>query len=314
MFNLLNKFLGRVNRKIEPRTYILYHSNCLDGYSSAYAAWKKFGDDGAIYIPVSYGEPVPHIELDSIVYICDFSYPLATLRNLEAEMKSVMVLDHHASAMQDLSTFSNAIFDMERSGCTITWSYFHKTKVPLFLRYMEDRDIWRFRMLYTKEVFALAEATPQTFRDWDLLVNEFDKYGDGDELEEGSILLYAGATLLRYKEQIVEKIIASSLRLMYIEGHLVPVVNAPKSFGTECCAKVLNTYPQYTFSAYYHDEVGKRIWGFRSVGEFDVSSIARVYGGGGHKNASGCVISYPDQIQVGKDQESYSYNEFLLRQ
>jgi hypothetical protein len=31
------------------------------------------------------------------------------------------------------------------SGCTISWDFFHGDKeIPLLLRYLEDRDIWRW--------------------------------------------------------------------------------------------------------------------------------------------------------------------------
>ena len=39
--------------------YILYHANCQDGLGSKYAAWKKFGDNGTTYIPVTYGQEIP---------------------------------------------------------------------------------------------------------------------------------------------------------------------------------------------------------------------------------------------------------------
>jgi nanoRNase/pAp phosphatase (c-di-AMP/oligoRNAs hydrolase) len=38
------------------------------------------------------------------------------------------------------------------------------------------------------------------------------------------------------------------------------------------------------------DCVGLRIFSLRSVGDFDVSAIAKIYGGGGHKNAAGFTV------------------------
>jgi nanoRNase/pAp phosphatase (c-di-AMP/oligoRNAs hydrolase) len=41
------------------------------------------------------------------------------------------------------------------------------------------------------------------------------------------------------------------------------------------------------FAACYWDTPEGRVFSLRSIGDFDVSEIAKQYGGGGHKNASG---------------------------
>jgi uncharacterized protein len=308
------RMMERANKDMSnKKVYILYHSNCFDGFSSAWAAWKKYGD-GATYFPVNYGEPVPRMEDGAEVYICDFSYPLDVLRELEERMSYVYVLDHHKTAMEDLSGFSNAIFDMNRSGCTITWSYFHPDKeVPLFLKYMQDRDIWTFYMPFTREIFALAESTPMTFEDWDQLVAgiENDKEEGLNSIKEDSSLLVASRSLLSYKNIIIEKTIETGTRWMNIDGHEVPVVNTSKSYGTECCQRLLDLYPSASFAAYYYDESDKRYWGFRSRSEFDVSVIAKKYGGGGHKNASGAREHY-DSLLIGKRRDIYQEASELM--
>lgn len=310
------RMIERANTDIDnKKVYILYHSNCFDGFSSAWAAWKKYGD-GATYFPVNYGEPLPRMEDGSEVYICDFSYPLGVLRELEGRMSYVYVLDHHKTAMEDLKDFSNAIFDMNRSGCTITWSYFHPDKeVPLFLKYMQDRDIWTFYMPFTREIFALAEATPMSFEDWDQLVAgvENDREEGLDCIKESSPLLLAANSVLAYKNIIINRLIETSTRWLSIDDHLVPVVNTSKSYGTEVCQRLLDTYSSIPFAAYYCDESDKRYWGFRSRSEFDVSVIAKKYGGGGHKNASGARENY-DSLLIGKEviRDIYSVGEELM--
>jgi uncharacterized protein len=298
----LSRMMERANTDIaNKKVYILYHSNCFDGFSSAWAAWKKYGER-AIYIPVNYGEPLPLMEDGAEVYICDFSYPLSTLRELEERMSYVYVLDHHKTAMEDLKDFSNAVFDMNRSGCTITWSYFHPDKeVPLFLKYMQDRDIWTFHMPFTREIFALAEGTPLTFKDWDKLVEEVEKDKDTQyqAIKECSPLLLKAEAVMTYKNITIEKIVSTCTRWMSIDGHWVPVVNTSKSYGTECCQRLLDTLPNIPFAAYYVDEFDKRYWGFRSRSEFDVSLVAKKYGGGGHKNASGAREHY-DSLLIGR--------------
>jgi nanoRNase/pAp phosphatase (c-di-AMP/oligoRNAs hydrolase) len=46
------------------------------------------------------------------------------------------------------------------------------------------------------------------------------------------------------------------------------------------------------FAAAYYDTLdGHRSWSLRSVGDFDVAALAKRWGGGGHKNASGFTES-----------------------
>jgi len=40
-------------------------------------------------------------------------------------------------------------------------------------------------------------------------------------------------------------------------------------------------------AAYFVRDDGKKVYSLRSVGDFDVSEVAKKYGGGGHRNAAG---------------------------
>ena len=37
---------------------IIYHDNCADGFGAAWAAYKKFGADGAEYLPMNYNADI----------------------------------------------------------------------------------------------------------------------------------------------------------------------------------------------------------------------------------------------------------------
>ena len=66
--------------------------------------------------------------------------------------------------------------------------------------------------------------------------------------------------------------------------------------GNELC----NLYPESAFSASYCDRAdGLRTYSLRSNGEFDVSVIAKQFGGGGHRNAAGFEapgLSEPERL------------------
>jgi len=56
-------------------------------------------------------------------------------------------------------------------------------------------------------------------------------------------------------------------------------------------------YPDAPFSVSYCDRAdGKRSYSLRSRNGFDVSVVAKAFGGGGHPGAGGFTLSAPDII------------------
>jgi oligoribonuclease NrnB/cAMP/cGMP phosphodiesterase (DHH superfamily) len=135
--------------------YVLYHANCTDGSGAALAAYIALGD-AATYIPVQYNKPVPDMPLATVIYMVDFSYPKEILLQL-ADSAQVVVIDHHKTAKAALEDIDHpniqVWFDMEQSGATMAWKYFHADRaVPLLLRHIEDRDLWKFKLEGSKEI------------------------------------------------------------------------------------------------------------------------------------------------------------------
>lgn len=128
-----------------PQITVLYHANCSDGFGAAYAAWKKFGD-AATYHAAHYGEEPPDVA-GKVVFILDFSYSRDTLKAMIEAASSLTVLDHHKTAQADLEGLPGVYFDMTKSGAVMAWEFFHPDKqVPEFLRYIQDRDLWNWKL------------------------------------------------------------------------------------------------------------------------------------------------------------------------
>ena len=261
---------------------VIYHGNCPDGFTAAWAAWRKLGAD-ARYVPALYGDPLPDVAAGDTVFVLDFSYPRPLMERLaEIVVGRLRVLDHHKTAQADLAGLPYATFDMEHSGAVLAWRHFHPdADVPRLVRYVEDRDLWRFKLPYSHEISAWLLSFPFVFGDWSQLNDTLEFGADGVNLAYDE-----GRAILRAKQQAVE-MMAKQCRWADVGGHFVPVVNASSHFsdvGNELC----KAYPDAPFAAYYFDRAdGKRQWGLRSVGDFDVSEVAKQYGGGGHKNAAG---------------------------
>ena len=79
---------------------------------------------------------------------------------LAARAGSTRVLDHHATAAEDLAGLPFVTIDLDRSGAVLAWEHFHPGRpVPLLLRYVQDRDLWRWALPRSREVNAAPPFT-----------------------------------------------------------------------------------------------------------------------------------------------------------
>lgn len=255
-------------------THLIYHNNCPDGYGAAFAVWKKYTDT-VEYIPCSYGWPVPKLPFEARVLIADFSFPKDVLLGMAQKVQELKLVDHHQSAYDMLKDVPFCEFDMSHSGAYLAWKFIHGTEPPDFIKYIEDRDLWKFDLPFSKEFSAGLGSYPRDFVVWETLA----------EMGMEKLKL-DGGTILRAQGQKVNEIIEQAF-WKDIGGHRVPVVNATVYFS-EVGDKLCQMHPTAPFAAYFFDRAdGKRQWGLRSPGRMDVSKIAKSLGGGGHPGAAG---------------------------
>ncbi|TIW28702.1 MAG: hypothetical protein E5V63_04290 [Mesorhizobium sp.] len=268
----------------------LYHEDCTDGFGAAWAIHRRWPT--CAFIPATYGAP---LELDDIegknILFVDFSAPADVLRAMveEGKARSVVVLDHHKSAQASLaglpvmnlgevSELEGVLvhFDMEKSGARLAWQFAHGTSAPDMIELIEDRDLWRFRYPDTKPFIAALNSYPQDFQVWDRLVLRVDE------------LVSDGEAILRANGAAVETMLKQAYT-GFIAGHDVPLVNAPKQFSSDACHRLLEINPQAPFVASWHRRGdGLLEFSLRSQDHRqDVSEVAKLFGGGGHRNAAG---------------------------
>jgi oligoribonuclease NrnB/cAMP/cGMP phosphodiesterase (DHH superfamily) len=257
--------------------YVLYHSNCYDGFGAAFAAWKKFGSEGTNYIPVSYGYPPPEMPAATRIYIVDFSYPAEVLKKL-AENAIVTVLDHHKTAKEALAPLIGAkgnlevLFDMDKSGARMTWEYLHpQERCPDLIDYISDRDLWRFELPGSERVHKALVSYPMDFSVWASLSIEG--------------LKKEGVVCERLYEQLVDNIVKSAW-IGELDGMKVPMVNTSIAWS-EVGHALLEKNPDYPMAASFTVFRDQVMWSLRSRPDFDCSAVAKKFGGGGHKNAAG---------------------------
>jgi hypothetical protein len=269
-----------------PR-FVLYHGNCPDGFGAAWAAWRALGD-GATYTAVLYGQPLPELPIDAKVSIVDFSYPRDVLLELLKRCSSLEVFDHHKSAEAELKGLDFCLFDMTKSGAVLAWEWWHRhEETPCLLKYVQDRDLWRFALPDSRAVTAWLWSYPRRFELWTRLAEELENDFENVSRE--------GQALLRFQMQQVEVMCKQAL-VSDVGGYRVPVANATVFFS-DVGERLCELYPDAPFAAYYLDRAdGIRQWGLRSRGDFDVSEIAKKYGGGGHLAAAGFTTSLKEGL------------------
>jgi hypothetical protein len=262
------------------------HGNCYDGHGAAWVA-KKFMEDAVIYY-ANHGDPIPPVPDGCLCWMIDISWPRKQMLEL-AQRVSLRVLDHHKSAQAALEGFPNAVFDMDKSGAMLAWLEFigNTTPPPRLIEYVQDQDLWTWTMPNSSEVCSYIRSFPRTIEAW----TELEEQLEDPELNDQIVAI--GAAIMRSDRQKVQEMCDQAF-FATIGGHSVPVANATTQFsavGHELCKR----YPDAKFAAYFMDRAdGQRQWGLRSIGEFDVSEIAKKYGGGGHKNASGFQTERPE--------------------
>ena len=202
------------------KTFILYHANCSDGFGGAWAAWRKFGKQ-AEYIPVHHQVLPPNNLKNKEIYLIDFTYPLKILNKMIKENKRVTAIDHHVTREKEVRLTQNYSYAVKNSGSVLAWQYFHPIKpLPQILRYVEDMDLWKFKVPHTKEIFAYLNLFEFNFKIWNKLAAELEKPKSRREA------IARGKIVLRYEDLLVDKLIKNSADLVEFEGYKTYAVNA----------------------------------------------------------------------------------------
>lgn len=298
---------------------VIYHADCTDGFGAAFAAWKKLGDD-AEYVPCQYGgiNPANLADLtdDREVYILDFSFPRVQMDSLFTNAKRVVWLDHHKTAFEmwcdngerkyyrcllDDRAQHHITLDNDKSGALLAWEYFHPgTEVPMLIKHIDDRDRWQWKLEGSAEIHAaLGAMKPWSFRQWDELRHMhkgmFDHGASAYTVERYERVLAQGSAILRAQKQHIEQMVKQA-RECYLKLWCEPGTTCgPVALGLAVNSPIHQSEVGHelanasgTFGLVWYLAADNRVkCSLRSNGEYDVSAIARGFGGGGHKNAAG---------------------------
>jgi oligoribonuclease NrnB/cAMP/cGMP phosphodiesterase (DHH superfamily) len=280
----------------------IYHKGCFDGFMSASIVHEYYRTHGSLIelVPGIYQEDIFLDVKGKLVVIVDFSYPLAKFKEILKDALFVIWIDHHKSAIDNLKPYIDSILndpsheyhkkisvllDINHSGCRLTYNYFYKDEktltMPQIIDYIEDRDLWKFKLPYTKEIMQYVSLYDFTLEHYKEMASDFDL--NIDKFIEG------GKLILKKYNNDINRILHLPRRQIRLGGYKVDVINCNALFSSDIGNVLAKTN---TFGVTYYDLDNKRNFSLRSIDDFDVSTIASIYGGGGHKNAAGFTVPF----------------------
>ena len=273
------------------RRVCYFHAGCPDGFGACWSVWRAWGDAGT-YTPRGHDDLLDALEHegDQVVFVDIAPSPRLAVE-LGETASQLVVLDHHLTARDQYLRDGRLVpslrdrghhveFDLDHSGAVLAWRHFHPDEpVPTLLLYVEDQDLWNWKLPLTEEVNAAIGSHPRQLACWDALAQR--------PWEE---LAAEGAPLVRERRIEVERCLrfAHPIRI----GELrVEAVNAPQHRSHVGHALAQRAAFGHPIGVVYR-VMGARVdVSIYSIGDLDVSLLASGFGGGGHRNASGFSVT-----------------------
>lgn len=295
------------------RHICIYHDDCTDGLVAALVF--SLADAKIELIPAKYGEEPPYDRLKgAAVTIVDFSYSPTQMLRIAEVARLLTVLDHHVSAMMStkaalegadsgwmcaevlgpdlcLSQFiahrGNAliVFDMEESGASLAWKFMmagsDPADMPRLITLVRDRDLWKFEHADTEPLYYGLQSFEQT-------IENLTPYMDNDRLDE--LLVIGKGVQAYFKARVGEVLKQQDGHFTTIGAYHVPVANVPHFMASVVAGELAKMVPMM-FAATYYNTRTHRVYSLRSTSNgMDVSEVAKIYGGGGHRHAAGFKV------------------------
>lgn len=282
-----------------PKIVIVYHSPCNDGTCAAWVAYNWLKNCGEVvkvkFVPVNYGPTADRYdELLTLatdehneLWILDFSYDEARLRELATKYGVVHVIDHHEKSVKALSgvVIEGVRFclDIAHSGAMLTWMVLHNETAqraqpapPWQVRYVQDYDLWRKSLVGCDDVAAYFGEMEG--RDYDESFVGWDKAVLSLAQEYGGILMRSRKLMMDHHVTKVRSGKWSGLDVRYV------VCSVPQLISNLGNRVAVETGCDFVIVE------GADGCSLRCVKDtVNVNEICQKYGGGGHPKAAGCT-------------------------
>lgn len=301
-------------RKCDKKRVCVYHSRDLDGWMSAAIVkhWylttpldinphkvETYPEGKMDFVGYDYGLPIPNlVEYDEVILV-DISFPYQNMVDLLNTIDTKFLwIDHHISAINEIPDSVNGLRDTQLAACELTWKYFFPNdEMPELVRLLGRYDCFGHKGTpEERKVLEFQFGARQAISNYE----DAYRYLTSPTLPNNTeLILRKGEAIYSYLVTEAKQIYKNKFEYEY-NGKKIGCVNRerwnPLNYGIE--------YHNDGFDAFmcFHFANGK--WNFsiyNDNGNVDVSLIAKSFGGGGHKGASGFVM------------DTYSFFETFLK-
>lgn len=286
------------------RQYCIYHSPDLDGLMSAAIVklWYKQNnpdDQECKYlkiIPHNYGQSLPNIQENVPIIMSDVSVSvdeilrLSLLSNLQ-----FTYIDHHISAIKDflesdkeelknVKTYFS--LDNSKSACELTYEYLLGKDIPCVVEQLGKFDTFRVSSKEEQESIIAVQLYCQTYNFsingcLELLNLEYGSLSDEQEAQGQAIYKYVKKEFEQlYKKRSTIEI--KGIKFLAVNREYFNPIMYTIDYQTDGYDAVISYFysiDKWKFSVYCDSS------------KIDCSEFCKQFGGGGHKNAGGFILT-----------------------
>ncbi len=303
------------------RVVVIYHKNCPDGYGALAGVVYKYGVknlfydeendliynyDGSFYaIPTNHSTDFTRLrellqrypEDRFVLYMVDFFVPkiYEVVREFP-NIDRVVVIDHHKTAKEildkgipkEVKEKFEIHLDMDHSAAYLVWEILNGF-VPEVMRYIEDRDIWKWEIPDSMYVLTAIDTKVFNVLKPNEIVENLLELVENFPKEE---FAREGQSMIEFKESVVRRLVNNNVHYIILpSGHKLYAVNSPV-FQSDIGNRLAEISPDGVACVYSVSPKEDGVYincSIRSnVGK--AREIAQANGGGGHDNAAGCRV------------------------
>ena len=332
---------------------LIYHQYCRDGYAAMAVTFKYYLDQykqknisnvDLIYKGIDPGQLnadklIFDYPSDTIVISYDLAINYRVFKKMSNHFTNLNIWDHHVSTKQncidliqpDEEELKDKIhYIQEYCAAVIAWNnYYPDQPVPIFLLYIQDRDLWTNTQPNSKNINAgLFEALPLEYVVKSEVLNYIKEYSS-ETNPTLNILIASGDNNVPYfknwikymlNDNWIDKIKTNgelvvsiqnrsinqscqSAKIINLNGKKVYLVNVTDQYISDVsnilynrCDNNNNYLCEYVLAWRFNHRSNLIYVSLRSKQDIglDVSKLAIILGGGGHKHAAGFECTFQE--------------------
>ena len=308
-----------MNELTEPikKAFVVHHNADADGRLSGYIACEYYKEQGFEVVPIGWDyhydpsnlflllkeqrEGERHIKecYQDVIVITDISLPkssMEALHYISPSFNDVVWIDHHKSAIEELEVLGfTGIREVGVAACELAWKFFYPNEdIPIAIKLAGQYDVWKkdgeyswwvkvipFQFFLKGQDLDIASQRGREMCQWlcDTDENEpdFENWMDlGNKLVEAETERCKKLSFFRTKFEGVDFTVLNGM------GSSTVFEFAEKT-GQALMCFWFNSNNVVMFRMYHGTDKS-----------LDLSSIAKKWGGGGHKGACGFHVDQDD--------------------